>query len=152
MTPIPPLRPHPRRICTLVGPTRHYRAFDYAGFYLGRLGWLVFSVGSHRADDDALRTTDGDREVYHYTHRRKIDLSDLVYVVDLPAVNSSASPYYGAHTRAELLYAKSLDKMIAYLSDGRFPEPPLDELAPPSYAGTLAATAKALPHWKADAA
>ena len=112
-------------VCTLVGPTKHYRAFDYCSYRLGRLGWLVFSVGSHRADDSKLKTTDKERQIYWTTHRMKLNLSSMAYVVDLPSMDEPAAvPYVGNDTMGELTYCKSLDDIeVRYMSDGVFPLP-----------------------------
>ena len=104
-------------ICTLVGPTKHYRSFDRAGYALGRRGWLVFSVGSHRADDDGLRTTDNDRRIYWHTHRQKIMMSSLVFVVDLIDPNTIDPPRIGRDTRAELEFAAKYRVPILRMSD-----------------------------------
>ena len=104
----PPARPPPcarafPAICTLVGPTRHYKSFDYCSWRLGRLGWCVFSVGSHRAMDAALETTEDEMAVYYMTHRAKIWASRMVFVVDLPWPTADArQAYYDSHTRDEL--------------------------------------------------
>ena len=96
----------PPAICTLAGPTRHYLSFDAASLALGKLGWLVFSVGSHRADDTGLRTTEAERRIYYRTHRAKITLSSMVYVVDLPTPQSPPDDArIGDDTMAELDYA-----------------------------------------------
>ena len=111
MSPIPP-----PNVCTLVGPTRHYKSFDRLGYLLGRQGWLVFSIGSHRTDDVGLQTTAGDREVYWHTHRQKIRISSLVYVVDMrePGLRP---PYIGADTRAEIEFAQGIRVPVAYMSE-----------------------------------
>lgn len=116
--------PHPSRrpstpgnIATLVGPTKHYPAFDFASYCLGRLGWLVFSVGSHRRSDADLETNTAELAVYKKTHKQKIDVSSLVFVVDLP--HCAAGPkdiYVGRDTRAEINYAKAYGIRIEYLS------------------------------------
>ena len=107
----------PPNVCTLVGPTKHFRGFDRAGFELGRRGWLVFSVGSHRYDDRALRTTDAERRTYWHTHRQKIRVSSLVFVVDKPFPRDPGPPYIGADTRAEIDYAHAIHVPVAYMSE-----------------------------------
>ena len=107
----------PPNVCTLVGPTRHYKSFDRLGYLLGRRGWLVFSIGSHRTDDAGLKTTAGDRDIYWHTHRQKIRVSSLVYVVDMPSVLvPNAAPYIGGDTRAEIDYAHAIHVPVAYMS------------------------------------
>ena len=108
-------------VCTLVGPTRFFEAFDYCAYRLGRLGWLVFSIGSHRADDARLDSTDAERNVYHDTHRQKIRMSDLVFVVDLAMKDyitpNPVPPYIGDDTAAEIGYAKTINTPVLRLSD-----------------------------------
>ena len=106
----------PPNICTLVGPTKHYLAFDRAGYVLGKRGWLVFSVGSHRDDDRGLQTTDDDRRIYWHTHRQKIGISSLVFVVDLPDTIDTRR-YIGDDTRAEIEYARQIGVQVQFMSE-----------------------------------
>ena len=110
------LRVVPPNVCTLVGPTKHYLAFDRAGFVLGKRGWLVFSVGSHRAGDVELKTDDDDRKIYWHTHRQKIGISSLVFVVDLPDTFDVHKPYIGDDTKAEIQYAHHIGVPVQYMS------------------------------------
>ena len=103
-------------ICTLVGPTKHYQAFDRASVALGRRGWLVFSVGSHRANDEQLHTSDVDRRIYWHTHRQKIFMSSLVFVVDLKTTLADCSPYVGKDTKDEIGYAEAHGVPVVYMS------------------------------------
>lgn len=105
-------------ICTLLGPTKHYRSFDAASLRLGKLHWLVFSVGSHRADDSGLGTTPRERDIYWDTHRRKLDLSALAYVCDLPTPEHPASDrYVGRDTLAEIAFCRATGVPVAYQSE-----------------------------------
>ena len=101
---------HYGNVCTLAGPTKHHASFDAASLALGRLGWLVFSIGSHLGDDAAQGTTAADRRTYWRTHREKIDLSTLLYIVDLPTPDAPASAArVGDDTLAEIEYAAQND-------------------------------------------
>ena len=115
-------------ICTLLGPTLHYVSFDAASIELGKLGWLVFTVGSHRMSDLGLETTDEERKVYWRTHREKLDISGLAFVVDMPTPTAPASMRrIGGDTKGEIGHAESLGVRIEYMSDvwpSRLPSPP----------------------------
>lgn len=115
-------------ICTLLGPTLHYVSFDAASIELGKLGWLVFTVGSHRMSDLGLRTTDDERRVYWRTHREKLDVSSLAFVVDMPTPTAPKSMRrIGGDTRGEIGYAEDLGIRIERMSDvwpSRLPSPP----------------------------
>ena len=146
---LPPVVPHPN-ICTLAGPTKHYLSFDAASLRLGKLGWLVFSVGSHRADDAGRKTTEAELRTYYRTHRAKIALSSLVYVVDLPTPDSDpvAEARIGYDTTIELDYAAQRRVPIVRMSE-TWPDgvarlrPPAVEIPPPidPEAGWLSAVA-----------
>ena len=106
-------------VCTLLGPTKHYRSFDALSLALGKLHWLVFSVGSHRANDDGLGTTARERRIYFDTHRRKMDLSSLAYVVDLPTPDREIKPdaiYVGRDTQAEIEFARATGLEVKFMS------------------------------------
>ena len=104
----------PRNICTLVGPVDHFENFDRAGYELGKRGWLVFSVGSHRKNDAELKTTEFDRKIYFQTHRQKIRISSLVYVVDCK--NDFSGTHVGADSRDEIYFAEEQGIDVMYMS------------------------------------
>ena len=114
-------------ICTLLGPTAHHEAFDAASIYLGKLGWLVFTVGSHILSDVGLGTTDEERRVYWKTHREKMDLSSMAFVVDLPHPDASPSMRrVGTDTQAEIDYAEKIGIKVVRMGDvwpSRLPVP-----------------------------
>ena len=101
--------------------------FDAASIALGKLGWLVFSVGSHRMSDLGLKTTDCERSVYWKTHREKLDLSSMAFVVDMPTP-SAQRPLcrVGSDTSAEIAYARDIGARVVYMSrvwPGSLPRP-----------------------------
>lgn len=105
-------------ICTLLGPTAHYDSFDAASIELGKLGWLVFSVGSHRLDDRGLGTTDEQRRTYWRTHRQKMDMSSMAFVVDLPHPDAPQSMRrVGSDTREEIEYARKIGINVVRMGD-----------------------------------
>ena len=114
-------------ICTLLGPTAHHEAFDAASIRLGKLGWLVFTVGSHILSDVGLGTTDEERRVYWKTHREKMDLSSMAFVVDLPHPDASPSMRrVGTDTQAEIDYAEKIGIKVVRMADvwpSRLPVP-----------------------------
>lgn len=108
----------PASVCTLLGPTAHYDSFDAASIELGKLGWLVFTVGSHRMDDRGLGTTDEQRRTYWKTHRQKMDMSSMAFVVDLPHPDAPASMRrVGSDTREEIEYAKKIGINVVRMGD-----------------------------------
>lgn len=108
----------PASICTLLGPTAHYDSFDAASIELGKLGWLVFTVGSHRMDDRGLGTTDEQRRTYWKTHRQKMDMSSMAFVVDLPHPDAPASMRrVGSDTSEEIEYARKIGIDVVYMGD-----------------------------------
>lgn len=104
-------------ICTLIGPTRHCRMFDFMSYELGKCGWLVFSVGSQIYNDEELGTTFADMDVYAKTHSKKIDLSSLVCVVDVPQFKEICKSYIGENTKAELAYVRDLNIPELWMSE-----------------------------------
>ena len=114
-------------VCTLLGPTMHYVSFDAASIALGKLGWLVFSVGSHRMSDLGLGTTDEERRVYWRTHREKMDVSSMAFVVDMPTPTAPMSMRrVGKDTEAEIAYARQNGLRVVRMGDvwpSRLPVP-----------------------------
>lgn len=54
-------------------------------------------------------------------HKRKIDLADEIYVINVGG-------YIGSSTKSEIEYARETDKKIRYLETGSIPKPPkIDE-------------------------
>ena len=105
-------------VCTLLGPTRHYVSFDAASIALGKLGWLVFSVGSHRMSDLGLGTTDEERKTYWRTHREKMDISSMAFVVDMPTPTAPRTMHrVGMDTRVEIAYAMENGLRVVRMSD-----------------------------------
>ena len=96
------------RVITLCGSTRFKDAFMEAQKRLTLEGNIVISVGlfGHSGDQEAW--TEGTKEMLDDMHKRKIDMADAVYVVNVGA-------YIGESTRAEIAYAKATGKTVAYL-------------------------------------
>jgi hypothetical protein len=100
----------PKVVC-LCGSTRFKQEFIRANFEKTRAGEIVLTVGwfSH-ADSDIYYPTDDEKVALDELHKRKIDLADYVFVVDVDG-------YIGESTRSEIDYAKDHRKEVVYLSD-----------------------------------
>ena len=70
----------------------------------------MISVGlfGHSGDEEAW--TEGTKEMLDDMHKRKIDMSDEVFIIDVDG-------YIGASTQSEIEYAKHTGKIIHYLSE-----------------------------------
>ena len=96
------------KVITLCGSTRFKDAFMEAQKRLTMQGNIVISVGlfGHSGDDEVW--ADGMEEMLYDMHRRKIDMADAIFVVNVGG-------YVGESTRGEIEYAKRNGKEIMYL-------------------------------------
>ena len=96
------------KVITLCGSTRFKDAFLEAQKRLTLEGNIVISVGlfGHSGDDEVWR--EGTKEMLDDMHKRKIDMADAIYVINV-------SGYIGSSTRSEIEYAKNNGKEIEYL-------------------------------------
>ncbi len=96
------------KVITLCGSTRFKDAFMEAQKRLTMEGNIVISVGlfGHSGDDEVW--ADGMKEMLDDMHRRKIDMADAIFVVNVDG-------YVGEGTRGEIEYAKHNGKEIMYL-------------------------------------
>ncbi|MCG3219590.1 MAG: hypothetical protein KAR35_11300 [Candidatus Heimdallarchaeota archaeon] len=95
-------------IIVLCGSTKYYELFDKTSLEYTLNGWIVLSIGSHRVSDKNLEISKEQFEMLGELHRRKIDMADLVYIINKDG-------YMGQGTRDEIEYAKSQNKKIEYL-------------------------------------
>jgi len=97
-------------VITLCGSTRFKDAFLEAQKRLTLAGNIVISVGlfGHSGDDEVW--TEGTKEMLDDMHKRKIDMADGIYVINVGG-------YIGQSTRSEIDYARSLGKTITYLEE-----------------------------------
>ena len=97
-------------VITLCGSTRFKDAFLEAQKRLTLAGNIVISVGlfGHSGDDEVL--TEGTKEMLDDMHKRKIDMADGIYVINVGG-------YIGQSTRSEIEYARSQGKTIEYLEE-----------------------------------
>ena len=96
------------RVVTLCGSTRFKDAFMEAQKRLTLEGNIVISVGlfGHSGDNEVW--TEGTKEMLDSMHKRKIDMSDGIYVINVGG-------YIGESTRSEIDYAIRNGKTVEYL-------------------------------------
>lgn len=96
------------KVVTLCGSTRFKEAFLEAQKRLTLEGHIVISVGlfGHSGDDEVW--AEGMKERLDDMHRRKIDMADAIFVVNVGG-------YVGESTRGEIEYARRNGKEILYL-------------------------------------
>ena len=99
-------------IVTLCGSTRFKDAFDEAGYRLTMAGKIVLSVGFSPAADgchgEEIGATPAQKLALDRLHKRKIDMSDEVFVLNVGG-------YIGESTRSEIEHARKAGKPIYYL-------------------------------------
>ena len=95
-------------VITLCGSTRFKDAFMEAQKRLTLDGNIVISVGlfGHSGDDEVW--TEGTKEMLDDMHKRKIDMADEIFVINVGS-------YIGSSTRSEIEYAMATGKAITYL-------------------------------------
>jgi hypothetical protein len=103
------------KVITLCGSTRFKDAFLEAQKRLTLEGNIVISVGlfGHSGDNEVWEGMSEDtvtktKCMLDDMHKRKIDLSDEIYVINVGG-------YIGSSTRSEIEYAKAAGKAVRYL-------------------------------------
>ena len=98
----------PYKIITLCGSTKFKEQYIEAQKRLTLEGNIVISVGlfGHSGDDEVW--TEGTKAMLDDMHKRKIDLADEIFVVNVGG-------YIGESTRSEIEYAKSQGKDVKFL-------------------------------------
>lgn len=103
------------KIVTLCGSTKFKKEFLEVQKKLTLLGYIVISVGlfGHSGDNEVWENMDEGtltktKSMLDDMHKRKIDLSDMIYVINVGG-------YIGESTRSEIEYAKSTGKEVHYL-------------------------------------
>jgi NAD(P)H-nitrite reductase large subunit len=96
------------KVITLCGSTRFKDAFLQAQKRLTLEGNIVISVGlfGHAGDTEVL--TEGVKEMLDDMHKRKIDMADEIFVINVGG-------YIGSSTRSEIAYALENGKAVHYL-------------------------------------
>lgn len=98
------------KVITLCGSTRFKEQFFEAQKQLTLAGNIVISVGlfGHSGDDEVW--TEGTKEMLDDMHKRKIDMADAIYVINVGG-------YIGSSTRSEIEYARATGKEVMYLEE-----------------------------------
>lgn len=96
------------KVITLCGSTRFKDQFIEAQKDLTLKGNIVITVGlfGHSGDSEALN--DEVKAMLDDIHKRKIDMSDEIFVINVGG-------YIGSSTKSEIEYAKAHGKEVKYL-------------------------------------
>ncbi len=95
-------------VITLCGSSKFIKQFDEINRQLTIDGNVVFSLGVF-GHAEGYEPTEEQRDILEQIHRKKIDLSDEIYVVDVGG-------YIGKSTKEEIEYAIKHDKKIRWYS------------------------------------
>ena len=97
-------------VITLCGSTRFKEQYLEAQKRLTLEGNIIISVGlfGHSGDDETWEP--GIKEMLDNMHKRKIDMADAIYVINVGG-------YIGESTRSEIEYAKAHGKQVMYLEE-----------------------------------
>ena len=105
------------KVITLCGSTRFKDAFMEAQKRLTLEGNIVISVGlfGHSGDHEVWENMDEGtltrtKEMLDDMHKRKIDMADEIFVINVGG-------YIGSSTRSEIEYAQATGKPVHYLED-----------------------------------
>ena len=98
------------KIVTLCGSTKFKDKFFEVQKELTLQGNIVISVGlfGHSGDDEVW--SEGTKEMLDDMHKRKIDLSDEIFVINVDG-------YIGKSTKSEIEYAVANGKKVSYLEN-----------------------------------
>ena len=99
-------------VVTLCGSTRFKDTFMEIQKRLTLQGYIVISVGlfGHAGDEEVW--TEGIKEMLDDMHKRKIDMADEIFVINVGG-------YIGSSTRSEIEYARKTGKPVRYLEEPR---------------------------------
>lgn len=96
------------KIVVLCGSTRFFKEYDDMSLQFTLSGYIVLSIGSHRASDMRLKITPEQKIMLDELHKRKIDMADFVFIIN-------KNGYIGDSTRDEIEYAITQKKPIQYM-------------------------------------
>lgn len=98
------------KVITLCGSTKFKEAFLKVQKDLTLQGNIVISVGlfGHSGDNEVW--ADNIKEMLDDMHKRKIDMSDEIFVINVGG-------YIGTSTQSEIEYALSKGKIVKYLEN-----------------------------------
>ena len=96
------------KVTTLCGSTKFKDEFLRVQKELTLSGHIVISVGlfGHSGDNEVW--SEGTKEMLDDMHKRKIDMADEIYVINVGG-------YIGSSTRSEIEYAAKTNKPVRYL-------------------------------------
>lgn len=94
------------KVITLCGSTKFKDEFMRVQKELTLQGYIVISVGAFGHSGDVF--TEETKEMLDDMHKRKIDMADEVFVINV-------SGYVGSSTISEIAYAMKVGKKINYL-------------------------------------
>ena len=116
------------KVITLCGSTRFKDEFMEAQKRLTLEGNIVISVGlfGHSGDNEVWENMDEGtltktKEMLDDMHKRKIDMADEIYVINVGG-------YIGSSTRSEIEYAVEKGKLVRYLDENNENMPLFDEV------------------------
>ena len=97
-------------VITLCGSTRFKEQYLETQKRLTLAGNIVISVGlfGHSGDEEVW--TEGTKEMLDDMHKRKIDMADAIYVINVGG-------YIGSSTQSEIEYAKAHGRDVFYLEE-----------------------------------
>ena len=98
------------KIITLCGSARFKDAFLETQKRLTLEGNIVISVGLFGHSGDGEVWAPGTKEMLDDMHKRKIDLADEIFVINVGG-------YIGESTRSEIEYARATGKPVRYLEE-----------------------------------
>ena len=98
------------KVITLCGSTKFKEQFMEVQKRLSLQGNIVISVGLFGHSGDQEVWDEGVKEMLDDMHKRKIDMADGIFVINVGG-------YIGSSTRSEIEYAKAHHKTIEYLEE-----------------------------------
>ncbi len=104
----------PNIVC-LCGSTKFYDEFQKQNFLETMKGYIVLSVGFYphaqeKMHSEDLGVTKEDKIKLDELHKRKIDLADEIFVLNVGG-------YVGESTKSEIDYAMQTNKQVRYLEN-----------------------------------
>jgi len=105
-----PIHSFPTIVC-LIGSSRFFEAFMRANYEETMAGRIVLSIGfapESSVHGESVGCTPQQKELLDKLHKRKIELADEVYVLNVDG-------YIGSSTRSELEHARRLGKRVRWL-------------------------------------
>lgn len=101
------------KIVTLCGSTKFKDEFLRVQKDFTLKGYIVLTVGCYpHSDGDEI--TEEQKEALDKLHKKKIDMSDMIYVIN-------KNGYIGSSTKSEILYAQCVGVKIFFLEELKEP-------------------------------